>query len=459
MLLAVPLAAARFADHVGAPRWTALLAAPVCVGWLFYWGLVANILGLVFLLALLPSIDRFAAEPTVRGAMAMGLVSLGMHLAHQVMLLIALGLVALCSVGGRGGRRSHGLRLGVLSFMALTFYLGSRYSWLHANRLLRAMEPFAFVSFSHKLETLSGVLFGGYEAYVRHLLLVLGLLPVLLFARERFQNRPRLRRTTLQHARAWRFELACVGLIACYFAFPSDIKSTTLVYHRFLPPAWCILAICSAAGTRRSARPVPKALCVALPVASLLVAWPSFADCDRTYRDIDALLPLIAPGSAVMTLDLGPNPPNRMVHPAVSGGHIVAQRGGRSAFDYTQSPISLVIQRPEKTWGEVVLRVVDKPLNLCPTHEFRRFRYLLIATQRPGLAAALKMAFADEAQLVGARHDLYLFESKLPLDPVDSDDMALPDPMPDTLRTRLHRVARLLDEQISSEGDKEVDAP
>src|SRR5258708_18647436 len=57
----LPVGAARFADHVGAPRWTALLAAPVAVGWLFFWGLIQNLLGLAAPLALLPTIDPFAA--------------------------------------------------------------------------------------------------------------------------------------------------------------------------------------------------------------------------------------------------------------------------------------------------------------------------------------------------------------------------------------------------------------
>src|SRR5262249_46995394 len=42
-LVALPLGAARFADHVGVTRWTALLVAPLGLGWLFFWGLIANL--------------------------------------------------------------------------------------------------------------------------------------------------------------------------------------------------------------------------------------------------------------------------------------------------------------------------------------------------------------------------------------------------------------------------------
>ncbi|MGA2448149.1 MAG: hypothetical protein ABTD50_05695 [Polyangiaceae bacterium] len=456
MLLALPLAASRFADYVSAPRWTALLAGPVCVGWLFYWGLVANILGLVVLLVLLPPLDRFASHPTARGLVAMMLAAIWMHLAHQVVLMIGFGVLGLCSLGAPGGRRAHALRGGALAFMALVVYVGSRYSWLHAGPMLRAMDPFVFVDTWHKIETASGVLFGGYEAYVRHLLLVLGLLPALLFALERHRNRPSVRRSWVERAHAWRFELAGLLLLVCYFTFPAVIKATTLVYHRFLPPAWCLLAICSGAGTRRTARLIPKAVCVALPVASLLVAWPRFADADRLYRDADALMSFIEPGNAILTLDLGPNEPHRLVHPAVVEAHVVAARGGRSAYDYTQSPISIVVQRPEKLWDEMTLRLVDKPLNMRPAHDFKRFRYVVLATRRPGLAAAVKMAFADEARLIAAAGELYLFESKLAVEAVDSDNVALPDPRPETLRKRLRVVARLLEEQVGSAGDAEA---
>jgi hypothetical protein len=69
-LFALPLAAAHFSTYLGASRWPALLVAPLGLGWLFFWGLVQNILGLAALLWLLPVIDRFASRPTAKKLLA-----------------------------------------------------------------------------------------------------------------------------------------------------------------------------------------------------------------------------------------------------------------------------------------------------------------------------------------------------------------------------------------------------
>src|SRR5580658_437642 len=98
-LIALPIAAAHLADHVESPRWTALLAAPVGLGWLFFWGLIQNIIGLAALLALLPAIDRFGSRPTGRRAAWMCAAMLFLHFAHQAMQLVALVALVLCSIG------------------------------------------------------------------------------------------------------------------------------------------------------------------------------------------------------------------------------------------------------------------------------------------------------------------------------------------------------------------------
>src|SRR5271170_5065243 len=71
LIFALPLAAAHFAKYVGSSPWTALLVAPLGLGWLFFWGLVQNLLGIIVLFWTLPTIDRFAARPTARGAASM----------------------------------------------------------------------------------------------------------------------------------------------------------------------------------------------------------------------------------------------------------------------------------------------------------------------------------------------------------------------------------------------------
>jgi hypothetical protein len=442
-LLGLPVAAGRFADHVGAPRWTALLVAPVGLGWLFFWGLVQNILGLVTLLALLPSIDRFAARPTARGALWTCAGMVVFHFAHQAMQLVALMAVVVCSIGSPlGGPRGAALRASPVVFCGALVYAASAYAWRFAGPLHRALPLFQWTGVAYKLESASGVLFAGYEPYVRHLMMLLASLPLLLLVVERVRRREQGDAPWLARVRAWRFELLALVLFGLFLAAPSAVRSTTLVYHRFLPPAWVIVAVSGASHTARIAGLLPRLLCAAPPLASLLISWPTFVDSDRIYSDLDALLPHIEPGCAVIALDVGPQPEHRLWDPLVAMGHVVAVKGGRSLFDYTQSPVSPVSQRPEKEWTEPLARMERNSFRFRPSWDLQRFRYLLIATPKPTRAAALTLAMKDEATLIASQGDWYLFESRLPLLPIDADNAPLPTPRPPTLRAKANEILR-----------------
>jgi hypothetical protein len=446
----LPVAAARFADHVDAPRWTVLLAAPVvCLGWLFFWGLIQNIIGLVILLALLPAIDRFASQPTGRGAAWMCAAMLLLHFAHQAMQLVALAALVIFSVGtdaaGVSRARRIGLRAIPVGFCAVVGYAAAKYSWYHSGPRNRAAK-IALYSLQHKIESLSGVLFGGHEPYVRNLMLVAAMAPVALLFKERWSARPRHRRTLGERMHAWRFDVLVLFLVIAYLVAPANLKSATLVYHRFLPPAWCIFVICAGIGTRATTRLPVRLLCGVVPVASLLVSWPAFADSNRVYSDLEPLLERIDIGSTVLTLNLGPQDPFRLWSPSDAEGHVLASRGGRALFDYTRSPISPVTQRGDRQWINSLNRLDGNPYGLRPDFDLRRFRYLLVNTSWPGLATVVTMALKDEASLKARSGGWYLFESRLPLMPFDSDDTDLPEPHPPTLRHKLREVARDLGE-------------
>jgi hypothetical protein len=452
-LVALAVAAAHLADHVGASRWT---------GRLFFWGLVQNVLGLVVLLALLPAIDRFAARPAVKGALSMCGAMVLLHFAHQAMQLVALLAIVICSIGAPlRDLKGNALRLAPIVFCAVVVYAASVYAWHFAGPLHRATQPFRWASIGYKLECVSGVLFAGYETYVRHLMFLLAAAPLALFVVERVRRRPRGDVPWLAGLREWRFELLALALFCLYLAAPSTIKSTTLVYHRFLPPAWSILAAGGAARTAKVARVLPRALCATVPVASLLIAWPTFVDSDHVYSDLDALLPRIETGSTIMALNVGPDPPNRLWSPMVAMGHVVAVKGGRSLFDYTQSPVSPVSQRFDKIWAEPLARLELHPFRLRPGWDLTRFRYLLISTQKPTRAAALTLAMRDDATLIASSGDWYLFESRLPLVPFDTPDTPVPVPRPPTLRMMANEILRGAKEQLEAEttGAPESDDP
>jgi hypothetical protein len=459
-LVGLPVAAARFADHVGAPRWTALLVAPVGLGWLFFWGLIQNIVGLVALLALLPSIDRFAAKPTTRGALGMCAAMVLLHFAHQAMQLVALMALVLCSAGATlRDARGIALRLAPVLLCALLVFIANRMAWRYAGPMHKAMQPFQWTEVSYKLAEIPGVLFAGYEPYVRNLMMLLVSVPLVFFGIGRLRSRPRDLDGWGARVHEWRFELLALALFILFVVAPSTVKSTTLVYHRFLPPAWSVLAVAGAARTARVARLVPRALCATAPIASILTSWPTFVDSHHVYADLEALLPNVEVGSSVAALNLGPNPPNRLWDPMVAAGHIVAVKGGRSLFDYTQSPVSPVTQKGNRTWLEPLVRLESKPWDFRPAWDFTRFRYVFMATPKPSRALAVIYCLRDEARLVASQGDWYLFESKLPVVPVDSKDAWPPDPPPPTLLQKLKAAAIELEAEEATEASAQIGRP
>jgi len=336
-------------------------------------------------------------------------------------------------------------------------YAANKYAWHFAGRRHHELPLFLFHPIEHKLVSIPGVLFGGFEPYVRNLMMAMAAIPWLLFAVARARRGPAPQGLRAR-AHALRFELLALVLFAVYLVAPVNIKGTTLVYHRFLPPAWAVVAVSAAAHTRSIARAVPRALCAALPVASLLISWPTFVDSNRVYTTLEALLPRMQPGTAVMSLNFGPPEPHRLWSPTVVMGHVVAVHGGRALYDYTQSPVSPVAQRPEKEWIEPVERLEGRPDAVRPEWDLTRFRYLLVWTGRPGLGAAIELAIQDCARLLAHEGDWYLFESTLPQVPIDADDAPLPVPRPSTLRRRLDDVAALL-RDVDRDLRAERDAP
>jgi hypothetical protein len=452
-LLALPLATARFADHLGASRWTVpLVAVPIGFGWLFFWGLIQNIVGLVALLALLPSIDRFAAEPTARRAAGICAAMVLLHFAHQAMQLVACAALVACTVGTPVRARTLALRAVPLLFSLGVVYAASVQAWRHAGVEHTRFSLFTFTDVREKIAGAAGVLFGGYEPWVRNALLGLALAPIALFAAGRPRPGP-IAETPWQRVHAWRFEALAGALVLLYIVAPESIRSTTLVYHRFLPPAWALLAVCCAARPGRPAGAPPRlvpALCAVLPVASLLAGWPAFADSNREYSDLEAIMPTMEPGSAVAAVNLGPDIDSRLWNPQAAMGHVVAEHGGRSLFDYTHSPVSPVALRPEKEWAEAVFRLAGHPYALRPAWDLTRFRYLLVVTPDKVLAGAVTVAIRKEARFLAMRGDWYLFESRLPLVPIDADDAPLPTPHPPTLRRMLKDLAGEI--QAAEEG-------
>jgi hypothetical protein len=439
----LPPAGARLADHLGVTRWTAVLLAPLGLGWMFFWGLLANLIGFVLYLVALPSLDRLCEAPSWRRVgLACAWVFL-LHFAHDLMALMAGGTIVLFTIFSwrdRSGWRDNALRLVAPAFVLL-LAVGSRA--LDARHLVdraQKLPDFAWYSLWHKIITVPGVLYAGYEWWVRDLIFLACAIPTFLFGLERWRTRAPESRT-----RAWRdwvhhyrFELLAASLMVGYFAAPVNMRSTTLIYHRFMPPAWAIMTIAIARRERsaRAAWRLPRMLAAIIPVVPILTSWPRFVDSDRVYTDLDAAIDHMDTGKSYLVLELGPMTGYSLYTPVTGVGHIVARLGGRGFFDFSESPAAPVILRRAAFWTHIFERIDAHSYRMYPAYDLTHFKYAILHTPDPAIATVVMLAMRPEAHFVFSQGEWTVVESSLPQVPLDSPDELPPSPHPLSLRKR-----------------------
>lgn len=441
-LVGLFVAAATFARHMGTPRWTALLVGVLGLGWLFYWGLVANLLGMAVFLAIIPALDRFVAKPTARGAFgAFGLLLL-LYSAHETLMLCACLMIGVFALGYPLRARAFFLRLAPAVAMFVVALL--EIWWLQSLRAPYNREiPTIFVNVLQKFDTISGVLFAGYEPIVRAMMVLIALIAVVPFAILRWKQRPAIRGTPLRELLVrYRFEIYAAMLFAAYLLLPMTLNGATLFYHRFFPPAYAILVVVLAPrGPPTRAWRVPILACIAAPIGSLAVAWPSFVDAHEMGKDVDALIEMTEYRTACLIVDVGADPA-RLFTPATLEGHAMARRGGRSLFDFTRSPIAPAFMSLKYAWEDPWARMHDQPILVRPSHDLDYFRYVYFHSAVPTQHLVARLAFAPDAVVLGQRGEWTLFESTHLKHGLLDADAHLPYPRPHTLRRRMRDVYR-----------------
>jgi len=442
-IAATPPAAARLARHFGTVEWSALWVAPLTLGLAFQWGLVGNVVAFPLLLLSLPALDRFASGPTPRRAVtAAGLVAL-LYLAHESALVVA---AVACSVFAvRSDARFRPARLAPV---AVAVALAGFYAWwgrhLKAPSILANHDAFGPNPVARVLEA-PHVLLGIADAGLRYGLFGAYLVSFAPLAAAGLRSlRTGARPAT---ALAWieQYRLAVIG-VACavaYLVVPFAVGGSTLLYERFLP--WSCALLCVALAPRAGA-PWPRLAPLfgaAISLAALCIALPAFGDADRRFRDLDALLPLIERNSAVAQLDLTPVPRGRVAPIVGAAGRVLAERGGRLLFSFTDAPTSPVVGAAAHQWNEPVLRLTNDPFAFLLSHDLRWFRYVLVHVdpEWSRVGPTIARAFAPEARLVGGSGEWLLFESTEEwVPPTAPGDLAAP--TGPTLGERLSAPAR-----------------
>jgi hypothetical protein len=449
-IVSLPVAAARFARHVGASPMAALLVAPMALGWLFSWGLIANLVGLSALLCVLPLVDRLAETPSARLALqALGAAVL-LYFAHLAMLFVFAGIaLGLALLRPWSWRRTPWTLTAVAAPAAMTL-LQLRWQAHLMTPATRAVSTLWQPPLA-KVEAIAGIVVPASELPVRLAMCALCALALgslyWLRGRDR-KEQPSAARTARARLLLYRWEVVAVVGVAAYLAFPVSLGTATFVAQRWFPPAFAVAAVVGAPRDIwiRRAR-VARLAAYALPVATLFAALPSFADSDREHRSLETLIAYIEPGSAVAEMDLGPGDPLRNYSLGPAYGRVMAERGGRLVYAFTDSPVSPVMIRPEVQWNESLWRVAYDTWKFRPAHDFRLFRYALVRTQDPKLAWEATLVASPEADLVAEAGEWVLLRSKLAVVPPVSPEPPMETPVPEAMDDRVLALRRALREQ------------
>ncbi len=433
-VIATPGAALRLARHAGTTPWTALPVASLALGFAFRWGLVGNVVALPVVLASLPSLDRFVRAPSPRGALTSAGLMVLAYAAHESALL-ALGIAVLTSTAGQALRGRSNARDTVLRAapLATAGALAAFYAWwgrhLKAPSILAVPDVFGAGPVTRLLDV-PGVLFGPIEPAARYGAFAILTTAVVAFALTRRKRGERLGSRLAAVAGAWAI---------LYFSMPLAFGGSTLLYQRFLSMSLAILVVVLGPRPATPMRPLLPLLATTVPLATLLVGLPAFGTADRTFRDLDTVLTRVAPCSAVAQLDLTPRPASPVAPVPGAAARVLAVRGGRLLFSFTDAPTSPVTMVPAHQWNEPVRRMVRDPTEFRPAHDFRRFRYALVrlAPDYAMLAPAISAAMAPEGTLAAQSGEWLLFESTLPVDALESPDSPLPTQAESSLRDRL----------------------
>jgi hypothetical protein len=278
--------------------------------------------------------------------------------------------------------------------------------------------------------------FGGYDTKRLAMIGIVWLLAIVANAVAR--GRPSGKDLAVRVA-LWRHRYPVLAAVFffMFLGFPMSLAGTTLLAHRFLPAA-CVLLI--AACAPRSGGTARVLLAMAVPIAMLGVEMKSFVEADRRFRDLDEVLLQLPNNVAVAQLDLTPMPASVVGPIPGAGSRAQSEHGGRMLFAFTDMPPNPIYVRPEMQWNEPMLRMAHSPYAFMPAHDARRFSYLLTRGTRPKYRALAITALGPEEELVASKGEWDLFRSTLAVDPIDSPDVPLPSPPPETLADRVNRL-------------------
>lgn len=437
-------AAARFADHLGRSRWGAVLVAPLALGFTYYWGLVANLVGFAAFLYALPRVDEASRRPSPRGVLTTCALLVLVYLAHESLFVALAGVITALAVFRPLAVRATAMRLGPALFAAIVALGHQVYAARLFTSVIKASSPTQFLSLRDKLGGVPTVLFGSHDLAARLMLFGLALTGAVALAVGRRRDvTPAAPSEDAVDARPWRatlqrhrFEIIGLVFFFIYLVAPFSWRGATLLHERFLGPAWALLVI--SAAPRAAAPLVGRIASAVLPAGILLLSWPQFLDANVTNRDFEVVLASVPRGSAVASVAVLPHAAaERVFSPGMFPARSLALVGGRAGLSLTVSAISPVLMAAPYRWEEYEARMLRNAASgFVPAHDLQRFGFLVIRANELPVQRLVLAALAPDADLVEARGEWMLFRSKHDLLPLTAPATAPPSEL-ETLAARL----------------------
>ena len=420
VVAALPLLAGRAARHAGRSPLLGVVAAPLALGFAYRWGLCAYLLGVCVLLAALPDLDALARAPDARRALRASAWAATLALAHGSSSVLLLTFTAVTLLEGRRSLRAAAWVAAPAACGIAVFALG----WALFQSRVRGdtSSPSGYgIALSVRPGIVLWSLFGPLDGWVGVALPALCALGLALLARGAGGG---------VHARYARTGALCA---AQFFLWPNEFGGAGLLFHRFALPAALLLGL-----ALPSVTPRPRwraALLLVAPLAMSAALWPLTRVVDRAWRDLDAVIARIEPGSAVASLDLAEIPAAMHVFGGAAA-RAVALRGGVTNNDFSHLPQFPARTAPDRVWSRARLRLMQ-PERFVPALDFQRFRYVIVRTTRRHDLAALTRAMAPEGRLVVRSGRWMLYASQLALQPLAAPEPPEPRPLPSDLAARI----------------------
>ncbi|HET8538438.1 MAG TPA: hypothetical protein VFL83_01070 [Anaeromyxobacter sp.] len=325
-ILALPLSMQLLLDRVGGDRYWALAGFPLAFGVAFYWGLLNYLVALPAGIAFVALAASYAAAPTLRRGVVLGLAGCVLYLAHALVLATCgAAAVAVIALRARGLRRAFVRALPLAAPFAVAIAWAR---WTHATETQVQRVP-AWNLGLRRIWELPSVLLG--RTFPDDGIGVAETAVIVLVA----ATVPLAGRRLGRDVARWLPAAVCT---AAFLLSPSVVFGTALIHERFavLAGAFLVVAAAPLAGGPATVRlRVARGAVVAVAVGWLIVLGGRFRGFDAEAAGFDTVAAHMVPHRKALGLIFTP----ASAHvPGAPHLHAIAwyqaQKGGVVGFSF-----------------------------------------------------------------------------------------------------------------------------